>query len=126
MRPQIPPDSQSGLSITFALICTLIVGITISASFSMISSQINDVKELRRQLTAMNLKHFIVQAIRNHNNCKCHLTQDSTIKDALGINLGPFTIDTTITGHQTSPDINLGSLRSGCDFRNTYNWTHLM
>ena len=119
--PRHQPIGQQGFSLVAVLISVLIIGISMSAAISMMSIQHRDMKSLKHQLVAMNIKHHIIQTIKNPENCNCHFTQDPADTDATGANLGPFTIDTTINGDQTSPDINLGSFRSGCDFTSTHN-----
>lgn len=108
--------STSGFSLPAALVSVLIIGIALSAALSMMSTQNREMTFFKHQLVAMNIKHHILQTMKNLSNCNCHFTQDPTDTDATGANLGPFIIDTTITGDQTSSDINLGSFRSGCDF----------
>ena len=109
-------QNQSGFTLISALMGVLIVGITSSALVSMITYQHREVNHIKRQLTSASLKYFIIQNIKNINRCDCHFAQDPTDVDPNNVNLGPFTIDTTLPDGTDIPDINLGSVRSGCDF----------
>ena len=65
----------------------------------MMSMQHREAKAIRQQLVSMNLKHFLLQTLKDPKNCTCQLETK--------------TLDTTADGYY---DIDLGSFRSGCDF----------
>ncbi len=95
---------------------------------SMLTFQHKELQSIKEQLVSANIKQFILQTVRDLENCDCHFKPSSyatlrnvngKLRDANGIDLGPFTIDTTAA---TIGDINLGSFRSGgCPFTSTSN-----
>ncbi len=120
--------SEEGFTLTAALMSVAIVGVGMSAMISMLTFQHKELQSIKEQLVSANIKQFILQTVRDLENCDCHFKPSSyatlrnvngKLRDANGIDLGPFTIDTTAA---TIGDINLGSFRSGgCPFTSTSN-----
>ena len=105
---------ENGFSLISTLIATLIMGILISTMLTTFSWQNKELQFIKEQLLSASIKFFMIQTMKNLENCDCHFKQDPTLRDANSENLGPFSIDETV-GATISP-INLGSFRSGCDF----------
>ena len=105
---------ENGFSLISTLIATLIMGILISTMLTTFSWQNKELQFIKEQLLSASLKFFMIQTMKNLENCTCHFKQDPTLRDAKSEHLGPFSIDET-AGATISP-INLGSFRSGCDF----------
>ena len=97
----------------------MIVGITMAAAVSMIGYQYKELTHIKEQLASHSLKYLLLQNIKDLARCSCHFTQSNM--DANGDSLGPFTIDTTTDDGDSYNEINLGSIRSGCDFSSINN-----
>ena len=73
------------------------MGISFTVMMSAISVQHREAKAIKQQLVSINLKHWILQTLRNPENCHCQLRTKT-------LNVNNY------------DDIDLGEFRSGCDF----------
>ncbi len=114
----VSSSNQGGFTITAALMSVAIVGVGMSAMISMLSFQHRELQSIKEQLISSNIKQFILQTMKDLRKCDCHFNSSLNSGPFNGEAVGPFTIDMT-----TPPigDINLGSLRTGCDFTGTNN-----
>ena len=115
-------NNNLGFTLTSILIASAISGMLFVAVLQMLSFQHKEVDYLKQQLVGMSVKYSILQALRKPGTCNCHFAQTPGT-DGNGKPLGPFTVKTptTTTDPYTTPDINLGSFRTSCDFSSSDN-----
>ena len=109
-----------GFTLTSTLVASAIAGMLFVAVIHMLNLQYKEFDYVRQQIIGMSIKHLILQTLKNSGACNCHFTQNSG-NDGNGQPLGPFTVKTPNGNTYTTPDINLGSFRTSCDFVSSNN-----
>ena len=105
-----------GFSITSALISVVIIGIAFSAIVSMLSTQSKESLFIRQQVSGSSLKYLLLQVLHKSasDTCSCHFNPTKRNPQPDPNKVVGFNIDTT--QEADIDDIDLGTLRSGCDF----------
>ena len=109
-----------GFTLTSTLIALVISGILFVAIIHMLNFQYKEFDHIKQQLVGVGVKYSILQTLKNSGTCNCHFAQNSG-NDGNGQPLGPFTVKTPNGNAYTTPDINLGSFRTSCDFLSSNN-----
>ena len=114
-------NNNRGFSLAATLVATAITGMLLTTLIQMFSFQHTELTSIKEQLAAASNHYLILQALKNTETCNCHFKDsiNSSPEDGLQQTIGPFTIDTR--PDQTPSDINLGSIRTGCDFTGPHN-----
>ena len=104
-----------GFSIISALIALVIVGMAFSAIVSMLSTQSKESLFIRQQVSSSSLKYLLLQVLHKSNSdtCSCHFNSTKRNPPPDPEDEAVKYIDTT---KESIGDIDLGTLRSGCDF----------
>ena len=103
-----------GFSTLSSIIAISTVVIYALSTAFIISEQHKEAQKVQKNLTKLNLKSIFLNIFDNEI-CNCHLDTNQNISLPIGSSL---TIDTTAT---SIDDIELGPLRSGCDFTSSDN-----
>ncbi len=113
--------NNRGFSLAATLVATVITGMLLTTLIQMFSFQHTELTSIKEQLAAASNHYLILQALKNTETCNCHFKDsiNSSPEDGLKQTIGPFTIDTR--PDETPSDINLGSIRTGCDFTGSHN-----
>ena len=108
-------DKKGGFSLISTLVATAIISIAFFALVSLQVAQQREVKTMKPSLSSASLKALIMKLFVSPELCGCHFDATQNTSIPAGSSL---TIDTTIPSRQ---EIDLGSLRKGCDFSSVDN-----
>ena len=105
--------SSLGFSLLSSLIAIMVLGIVSMSFVSMMVMQNRAAQEINKKLVEINLKSSILKTMSQEDRCGCHFDP--------GVNKSIPSGETLTLNTNTYEDINLGSIRAGCDFDSTEN-----